>query len=527
MLRFPWRLVLALALLTAPARAEELPTFSLRALSVQAPNIVLAVPVDARTPTRFKAAEVFRGSAIHPGEVFSLDGLSAENLQVHEETESSNQKPRQRRIAQALLFLGRPGHKGDRLSFPPLASGLRFWTEEKELLVPEQLRNPGDYVLMARPGMDWPALVRQVKADVAEVDRVLRMRNLAQAERRNQALLNWVERHRHEFGGGFFTRDGEEPQGWGSLETWLFEWILESGRPEDSWAAARLYAGLYHGKAPHTPGAPFANRAGRHLLLGVVQADRTLEGDRARALTYLADPQTLWIAPSNGSQLWETLGNEEQGELIERLTPLLKSSSAPVRSAATRALQNLSHPNDAVLHHRETKRALPALVAAYRSEPAGPVRDDLAEAVCLIGGSSHWQELTGNPSGLLARLCDLEQRGKEVSFWLSLSPTDRSVYECPTLVLERMDPRGKVLETKNLPLPVVAMPRPWSEGWDGSALLLVQFSLEQLAPGTWRIGVQGTVGKDKDKVKWSAEPRMITQDPPKKNPTSAIRKLLR
>jgi hypothetical protein len=316
-----------------------------------------------------------------------------------------------------------------------------------------------------------------------------------------------VERHRADF--------GSTTNGWGNLEQDVFQWVLAAGGSEECWAAVRLYAELNHGAAPPLRSPAFARPDGRELLLGVAASEAGLEGDRLRALALLADRQTLWSesAPLTG---------KEQTELIDRLVPLLKSKRPPVRAAAARALHAASAPRDGALHQRETRRALAALVAAYRAEPPGQARDDLSAAVHGIGGADLWRELTGNPHGLFARLHDYGYRDGRLSFFLQLDAAGLSVYESPTFVLERLD-GGKVADTKTELLPVTNLPRSWNDGWAGTPYLLADVPLPPgLKPGSWRITVRGTAGRGKDKVKWASEPRSFAVAAPKNGPGTEV-----
>lgn len=147
---------------------------------------------------------------------------------------------------------------------------------------------------------------------------------------------------------------------------------------------------------------------------------------------------------------------------------------------------------------------MPALTNAFRLEYPGKPRDEIAETICVLD-AKRWQELSGNPSGMVVLLRDLERRDKQVHFWLNLPPCGQVVYEQPTLVLERINQSQAAMETKRMPLPVANLPQPWSEGWDGRSILLVEFSVQDFKDGSWRASVRGTAGKDKSK--WTSEPK--------------------
>jgi hypothetical protein len=489
-------------------RAEELPTLSVRELVIRADAIVLAEPLDPANIQRFKVVELLKGNGLQKGDDFDLVDLAphdprlpASDVQPAGRIRGKGQ-PELCRVSQALLFLRPRKGNADKPQFTPVLSGRRFLTTEGKLLVPRQPMNPGGYVLTLEPDCDWTALLRQTRADVAAVERVLSLQKLSDPHRRNRRLLEWVEQHRHEFG-------SERPdQGWGDLETDVFDWILASGIAEDCWSAVRLYAELNHGAVPPVKGPAFGSRDGREFLLRIVVNEKALTGERTRALYLLADR----MVPGAGMM---PLTGEEVASLLDRILPLLAEKDESFRAAAARASQRLA---EEVGRDTDKKRALEALVQAYQAEKPGSVRDQLAEAVCRLGGPERWQQLTGNPAGVLVLVRDLARGEKKVTFWLGMPAGQMTVTERPTLVLERLNKEGMPMEKKALPLPTTYLPRPWNEGWDGGSYLPVEFPIEKFNAGTWRVGVEGTGKKDQEALKWTAEPKTFVVEAPK-NPT--------
>jgi hypothetical protein len=495
-------LLLTLSLLVMVAvsgRGEELPHFTPRELVVQADTVVWAVPLEGPALTCFRVLEVLKGNGVRAGDTLILGDLGRHDMQVYEEELPQGQKPRKRTVVEALLFLNPDRGNAMPHHWQPLLSGLRFLAEDGCVLVPQQLRNPGSYVLAVHHDLDWDLLVRELQADCAALRTLQAGKSLTRTGLRNRALLDWIRQHLTEF---------SNRGGWGELENDLFAWVLDGGSPEDAWEAVRLYAEVRHGAVPPLRTAVFASLRSRALLAEVASSDQCLQGDRVRALTVLGDRPTLWPEAAEEQRgRAQTLGEQEQASLIERLTPLLRWPSQALRAAAARALLSISCPADRARSRLETKAALTALTVAYRKEPPGPARDDLAEAVARIGGPIHWQTVSGNPRGLRGRLRDFERRGRQVSFWLQLETGGLRVFECPTLRLERLDSGDKPAETKEQPMPVTNLPKPWKEGWDGTSCLLVELPVGTLAPATWRVTVLGTAGKGKTLSKWTAEPR--------------------
>jgi hypothetical protein len=486
------------------ARAETLPTYSLREATYHADTVVLAEPVELATG-QFKVTQVLRGGGgvkagatvtVSPDEcaLYSLPELA--KVAVKASGEEVPPVP----VLEAMLFLAAPveANKPVRL----VLSGVRLVTANGDVLTAHQPHNPGGYAMTARDDLSWPLLVREAKAAADAIDEVFRLR-AATGKDRAAGLLKWVERHRLEFGGGF--RDGERT-GWGSLETDVFYWACERGRPEECWAAVRLYAELNHCAVLPLKRPCFGTPAGRDFLFQIALNERLLDGDRARAVALLSNARTLLPAADPNDPAVAPCSDEDLALLVDKLQPLLSPKSDVLRAAAAEALcviLRLRGTSDPV--RMALQNALPALDGAYKAEKPGPRRDLLVETIHGIGGAEHWKELTGNGTGLAVLLKDFGRTNEQVSFWLEVLPATEKLYECPTLVLERLDANQRVVETKTRPLPA-ATPVRWEDGWSGE-LLLVQFTREGLQPGEWRVSVRGTVGKDK--AKWASESKLF------------------
>jgi hypothetical protein len=341
----------------------------------------------------------------------------------------------------------------------------------------------------------------------AALERLLFSKSLTDPHRRNQRLLEWIEQHRHEFGSVDPARGG-----WGELGTEIVGWILASGLPEDSWAAVRLYAELNHSALPTFKTPAFGSREGRDFLLQIVLSNKVLTSERARALQLLGKNSTPRKEDSTRPPP-SPVTDAEVADLLDKLLPLLEEKDESFRAAAVWATHQLAYQTS---READKQRTLEALIKAYQAEKPGSVRDDLAEAVCLLGGAQRWQQLTGNPAGIRVFIRDLARQGQQVTFWLGMPAGQMTVTECPTLILERLNPGGLFADKITKPLPTTYLPRPWNEGWEGGVYLPVQFSVEGLAAGTWRVGVEGTGKKEDMVLKWTAEPKTFFVEAVKK-----------
>jgi hypothetical protein len=484
---------------------------SLRKLCIDAPVVVLAQPVDPVVPTRFKVVLVVRGKGIRAGQDLAPAGLTAADVKTFDDKDPETGRFRPRRISQALLFL--TGGASPRL----LPGGLRLCTEDGRVLVPAKAKKPGASIaaLEVQSRLLWVALLNRVRTDVASVEQLRAYRRLGPPQRRTRALLDWIRQRRGDFiAAPTPDQDDEAPAGWGDLQMDVFDWALQGASPEDAWAVVKLYAELNRGETPPMHIPVFSTPEGRALLARIAGEERTLLAERRRALRLLHDRITLWPTADECRQGARLLQAKEQETLLDRLALLLPNKDEALRAEAVRTVVGLSIPEGKATVARTTK-PLAALIANYRTAAAGAGRDELSAAICMLAPPSQWTELTGNPAGLCVCLRDLERHGQTVSFWLS-RPAGAPIYEQPVLLAEKLGTFGFLSQTKRVPLPVLNLENGWSAGWAGTEPLAVRVELPGLVAGSsYRLRVEGFVGKGKERKKWTSEPKRFLVPAPK------------
>jgi hypothetical protein len=276
----------------------------------------------------------------------------------------------------------------------------------------------------------------------------------------------------------------------------------------------RLYAELNRGDILPLRAPVFSTPEGRSLLAKIARDEHTVIAERRRALRLLRERITLWPTFEECRLVARPLEATEQESLLDCFTGLLSNRDEVFRASVVRTIARLSIP-EGKAPVRRTTRALPALIAAYRTSAPGPARDELSAAICALAPASQWKELTGNPPGMSVSLRELEREGATVSFWLT-RPAGAPIYEQPVLLLEKLGTLGFVTETKRLPLSVMNLEGGWAAGWSGTAPLAARVDLPGLAQGsTYRLRVEGFVGKGKDRKKWISEPKRFLYPAPK------------
>lgn len=484
--------LLLVGLLGADTRKpDDDPPVPLRRLCIDAPAIVLGVPLDPVAPKRFRVQAVLRGS-VKVGEEIAPEGLTAARVQTFEEPNVAEGKPRPRRIATALLFLEPSASgKGWRLA----AGGMRCCSEDGATLAIVNRRGS----LAVQENTRWVGVVSRVRQDLAAVEQLEGYRRLGRPARRVQAMLSWVQERKSEFTAQGIGTD-ESPAGWDRLQQEVFDWVFAAAEVEDAWRGVNLYAELNQGEVPRLRSPTFASAAGREFLVKIAGDARLLLGERTRAVQLLP------------TQAVSITDNHERDTLLKQLLPLLTEKNEAYRIALAQAVIRLSETNDPA--RPRNPQALPAVLQAYKDSQPGPAREELALALAVFAPPGQWKELTGNPPGVVACLRDFEKQENTLTFWLTLRTPSGAVYEAPTLVIERLNTLGFTAETKRFPVEVKNLDRPWSAGWNGDEALVVQINVATLTSNNnYRVKVEGFLGKNKDRQKWTSEPRKFRIPP--------------
>ena len=429
----------------------------LRAWCVDAATIVVAVPLDPRTPVRFRVTQTLRGQ-VKPGSVLAPGGLAGVAMQTYDEPDfETDGKPRPRRCTQALLFLD--------AQHSILA--LRLCTEDGRVMA---LRQGVLQLVETR----WPVLLQRVVSDVATVDRLQGDCRLADPDKRAAAILGWIERHREDFRAGFAGSD-EAPSGWGPLRTRLFDAIYDTGDPSAAWTAVRYHARLFDGKLLKPRGAVFESAQGKALLRRVAQDAAALSGDRVRAITLLGVDACL--------------------------RDLLNDKVEEVRIAAAQMLGQSSDSRD-----------IAALEKAYQSASPGAFRSEVAWSLARVA-PSQWRKRSKNPQAVCVVLREVEKTRDGLEFWLHACLTEDKIVEAPVFVLEELGLLDVVRSTKSAPVQFLLLPHPWHEGWNGEPPLPVRLELGGLQPDSrYRLRVEGVIGPKKEK--WQSEAILFRTNPP-------------
>lgn len=461
-----------------PAPATPLPV-PLRKLCLDATAIVLAVPVDPLQPTRFQVQKSLRGP-LQPGETIAPSSLKPEQVASFEDPDLAEKKTRPRRIQQALLFLEPGPTEG---SWQLLPGGLRFSGEDGKLLawIPERSR------MMVLPEMRWPVMLARVQRDLADLEQLRSYRRIGRASRRVEAMLGWIRDRRNDFTASGPGND-ESPMGWDRLQTEVFPWIFASADLEGAWNALRLYADLNRGEIPPENPVVFTSPEGRRFLAERAGNQKSTLGDRIRAVRLL------------------TLSPPVPADREILLGPMLALFAEKNDLLSLEAARWLERSTGAGI--LPTDRLLPGLMQAYKDAQPGPARDALSRMLCSLASPAEWTKVSGNPPGYCAWLGEMEQGDDQLTFWLTLRTPGASVYQQPTIVVQKLGTLGFVSETKRIPLESLNLPNIWATGWSGSPALVVQLDTSKLTPKTgYKIHVEGQAGKAGQTVKWTSEPQ--------------------
>jgi hypothetical protein len=492
--------------IVSSVHGDPIRVFTLRELAGKASVIVRAEPVGPLDARKFSVKEVLQGSGLRPGDTVTLENIASWETKSLEAQALKREKAPPLRFVEVLLFLRSIDATREHPS-EVVPSGLRLLREDGIVFGPDPATwshgsAPSlDNLPKPQPGISWGDLLVMVRADCAELRPLASRRALSPARGRNRGILAWIREHRHEF---------NSANGWDSLEGDLFTEVLTTATPVEGWAAVQLFAQLHEGALPALPGPIFGNTAGRNLLLVLAASEERLPGDRERALRLLAHPQAMWPTTARDSSAALPPKGEQQ-EIIDRLTPLLKHRDSGLCGAAARAMLIAARPDNPELSDRRLDMPVEALTGAYKAAAAGAGRNELAAVLREAGGVKHWQTVSANTHGILARIEDYSHDSSTIRFCLQYASDGVRLHEPPVAVLELLN-SGKVIQKKEQPLVVRLKSVSWTDGWSGEFLPL-DFAHPALEAGSWRLTVKGTAGKGKDRVTWTSEPQTLVVPP--------------
>ena len=511
------------------AQAEILPTYTLRELVIQAGDIILAEPADPSVLTgedvKFVVREVVRSERLKAGDAIAIKDMSYYrfgNLFGRRGDHAKDEETAPR-CKQALLFLDEPrptrDEPRDPSRFDLTISGVRYLTEQGKVMLPVQQLNPGPYFFAEQKGLEWKSLLDQIKLDVVAIADVRRLKEIKDPAERNDAILDWIEKHKDEFGGSYFNGARDTYTGWGSLEHDVFVWILDSCRLDDAMRAIKAWRAIdKKGFGWPTGEVPtFASTEGRKLLLRIAADKKESLVDRQSALYRLSDslwPKRYLDQPLGLSCVTPT----ELASLIDDVLLLTKDEDAQLRRFAVYVLKNAVRLPVEVRQQRPANAAvrddvIAAIVDVYHTDLPEYSRKEVAETLIQLGGQDVWEKVSGNPGKILVTLQNCEfrrrQNGEELSFsiYQHFYQTIKDLYSFaqPTLTLERLSDEDppRVVEKKTIELSGLS-----GKGAPFQGPQYVRVPSADLAEGTWRLTLAGKAG-DRGQYSWRSEPALL------------------
>jgi hypothetical protein len=475
-----------------------LATLSIRILTVEADVIVEGDPVVSASgifPLRYRVGSVLKGPVSLLGQELILkDDDHLYNMSRQSWMRDNQPLPR---ITTALLFLRNPpdGREGYAL----VASGIRALADDGTVLVPSQAINPGPYHLSPTKDQNLVAMIAQVQQDLPVVEHLRSLKDIPDRTKRNQAIFGWIEDHKKDFEGGYL---GTDAKGWGPLDHDLFSWILESCIPEDCWRAIELEADLrtWSSVGWHPS---FCSTRGRELLLTKIFDAKASDSVCLRALGHLGS-LACWYANPNQYPGTCNITQEEQKTIIRYIIPLLKHKDSAWRKAAVMCLQSVSWPCDARYQQMLTKQAVPDLSDLYRTERNAEVRDEIIETLRRLEDDAFWQNLTGNPHGMVvyARFNSIYKG--VVEFHPILKFGHANFTEPPVFRFEKLAEDGTRAKSELIKPSI--QPPDLAKAWADGEMVTMTVPASQFEPGRWRVTLEGRC----DGQPWHSEPIEIT-----------------
>jgi len=341
------------------------------------------------------------------------------------------------------------------------------------------------------------------------------IREIVDPQDRNLAIFKWINENPSKLYESD-SKNSKQLKNCNELGVELFQLIINSCIPKDCWNALLLFKKIFpeSERYPSFDKPCFGSKEGRYLLLEIALDDNKSLEERKTALCGLDDENTYWpVIEDNSPSHIQGLDKNEQSEIIGSLILLLNSDIPVIRQYAVDAILRASCAERGAPVELDTKEALPILATLYKVEHEGIVMNSLAESIIAIGGYEFWEDLSGNPLGVVVMLKEdswLEKRDDGVCLNLYFHYGPCGWFKGSKMILEKLDNNINIIE-RNLwdyNFEVGHGSTENSIGFLGSSCsCFISYSV--LSPGNWRISVSGTVETDDGFYNWNSVPYTI------------------
>lgn len=259
-------------------------------------------------------------------------------------------------------------------------------------------------------------------------------------------------------------------------------------------------------RSDRQPGA-FASGEGRRILLRVALDEAEPIEDRQSAVYRLA--MSLYNKPPEP----RSMTSEEYRQIKAATLALLEHSDPQLRRSTTCVAERLDAVKPELRIEPRPRETLDAVIEAYRRQPPGRGRVEMAASIIHMGGEYVWQQLSGNPDKILVDLQGArirrDERGAVLRFTIFQSihhgKGDLFTASKPVAALEKLDTHGAG-ERHVLPLFHLA-----NASSGGKGPWIAEVPADLLSPGKWQLIVVGKVDAVDD-YEWCSEAAVVDLD---------------
>lgn len=445
----------------------------LRELAWRADAVILGTLPEAKLGS-VEVLEVLAGEAGSPGKLLTVSNMGQAGWP---------QEPPNIQWRWLLLYLAK-NQDGD--GWRILPGGWRGSTGGEQVFEPDQAKNsaPGGNLL------SWDAMMERTRADLRAVANLRAILSVAPGIR-DTAILDWLGRNAS-------ASQNRHPESvWPGAATAALDALYTSPDPASRWAAARMEKRA----EPATlfkRGEPFSSPEMMDYLFGVLASGSTPPGDLPLALEAVT-------AAVNG-------GAKPSAETLSRLLVALPERVADknLRRSALNCMLAFARRWDLLPSGAVRDKWLQQVLSWFQAERKGAERGQYARLLVALGHPKVYQEAKGNPGGVLLLVEELSAEGFRLKGILRQAGNPLTVQEKPVLRLERIDPAGAVLVSKDEPLPLPDAVE-WQSGWSGPNVVPFTVNARGLDPGIWRLTIRvknddGLAGAKTPDGWWFSEP---------------------
>jgi len=510
-------------LVKTPVKAEELPTLPLIELIILSDYVAVATLDHTNTEgfpeqLNFKNINWLKTDSDSVNNKIAVKYFSSYDFSSLLTIEGDKIKTP---IDKFLLFFTQPRDGEDKYRLT--ISGFRAVSKNGDFMLPMQLNNPGPYHVITlnknNPAVDtsfnFKSFFEKTKKLIARTEKVFALKNIADSEKRNNAILQWIKANLPEL-----KEQGLWEEPWGSLREKTLQWLWFSGDDEMAWEALLLQQQIDNewinpNMSVDTDGLrPFGTTEARNFFYEILTSDSSSKTEKILAIYQLK--KSFWA----GSLRWQkgaahknSISHAEQEKYADLLFQLTRHTDKQIKGEAALALAALVNPivhSDVAIYQNERINKL--MIEVWPTIPQGNTRRAFNSKLVRVLSEKQWEELTGNPDRILVSIYHFyyNDKDKQVNFNFRYENRKEMNCEIPTVFATQLSDDGNILQSLTFPAIAHYPKEPWDRLNSHRGMINIQLPKGAIDLGKWRFHVEGSTKREEGDIKWKTNSFLFT-----------------